>query len=161
MSLQKVTYPDINGNRYSFASIEAVFNGLNYSGFKSISYSNMLEPADVYGAAPQKIGRTRGKQNAEASFTMYKEEYENLRTALAALAGGINGYMEVPFDILVTYFEQGQIPILDAIVGARITKDEDSHSGDNSDALVVNVTLNVMRILRTGASPTLLAPLPM
>jgi len=155
MPLQRITYPDIIGIRYSFRSIEMNSNGLVFAGFKSINYSNMLEPQDVWGTAPQKIGRTRGKQNAEASAEVYKEEWENYRLSLG---GGI-GYMEIPHNITCSYSEIGQIPITDLLVGCRITKAENGHS-EGDDALTVKLTFNVMRLEEGGAGiPTL--PIPM
>lgn len=155
MPLQRITYPDIIGIRYSFRSIEMTSNGLVFAGFKSINYSNMLEPQDVWGTAPQKIGRTRGKQNAEASAEVYKEEWENYRISLA---GGI-GYMEIPHLITCCYNEIGQTPITDILVGVRITKAENSPS-EGDDALTVKLIYNVMRLEEGGAGiPTL--PIPM
>src|SRR4051812_7999365 len=96
MNPQLITYPSINGNRYSGNSIEAVFNNLLLTGFKSISYSEGLEPSDVFGAAADKIGRTRGQAKPEGSFVIFKEEYQNLIQTLGL--SGV-GYKEVAFDI--------------------------------------------------------------
>ena len=156
-SPQIITYPSINGNRYSGNSVEAVFNGILFTGFKSITYSEELMPADVYGAAADKIGRTRGQAKPEASFVMYKEEYQNLILTLG-LAG--QGYKELPFDIRCVYFELGQIPIMDELLGCRITKDENSVDTGSTDALSVNVTLNVMHInLNTTSRGTFKRPI--
>jgi len=156
MPPQVVSYPQINGHRYSFASIEAAFNGLLVPGFKSISYNDELTPADVYGTSSNKIGRTKGKQNAACTFVMYKEEFENLRITLGVT--GV-GYGETQFDIILTYFEVGQVPITDIIQGCRVTKTSEDSNADSSDALTVSVECNVMRIIR-GTKDTIAVPLP-
>lgn len=144
-SPQLITYPNGIINRTSFRSIEASFNGLVFAGIKSLTYSPELTPTDVWGTGAEKIGRTRGKANHTGACIVYKEEYENLRQSLA---GGV-GYMEVPFLITSTVYEIGMNPIVDSLEDVRITKDEDAHS-DGDDALVVNVTLNVFRVTRSG-----------
>lgn len=143
---QVISYPDINGHRYSFASIEATFNGLLFAGFTEISYGNSLAPGDVYGTSSNKLGRTKGKQDSKCSFTMYKSEFENLRLTLGA--AGV-AYGETPFNITVTYFELGQVPITDLIEGIRIVEDEDMPgSSDSAEPSKVKVTCNVMRVYR-------------
>ena len=144
-SIQTVTYPNGIVNRLSFPSIEASFNGLVFAGIKSITYADELVATAVYGTAPEKLGRTRGKANHTGACVFYKEEFENLR---GALGGGV-GYMEVPFIITVTHFEIGMNPIVDLLEAVRIQKAEDSHS-EGSDALVVNLTLDIFRVTRSG-----------
>lgn len=156
MPPQIITYPAINGHRYSSASVEAVWNGQSFRGFKSLNYSDELMPADVYGAAPQKLGRTRGKQNATCSFVMYKEEFENFRLSLGA--GGV-GFGELIFNISVTIFEAGQIPVTDLIEGVRVTKATDDINTDSADALTVSCETNVLRILR-GVTGMVALPFP-
>ena len=153
-----VSYPEINGHRFSFASIELFMAGspLPIVGFKSINYSEELEPGDVYGTAPQKLGRTRGKQNASCDFEMYRLEWENLKATLGA--GGI-GYGEQAFNIVVTWSELPSSPIVitDVILGARITKAEFSNS-EGTDASTVKLTCNVMR-LQTNQTQTIATPI--
>ena len=131
--------------RYDFSSMEASFNGVIFTGITEISYTQTLTPGIQRGASARKLGRTRGEYDATGSFTMYKEEYDELIQALAA--GGIatsRGYGEVPFVITLVYEEGGRIK-KDKLSGARITNDEDSHS-QGSDALVVSAELDLMKI---------------
>ena len=144
-SLQNIGYPNGLTHMPSWASVEIDANGLVYLGFKSLTYSDELVGVKVYGSAPEAIGRTRGKANHAGACVMYKEEFENLRAAL----GGGQGYMEVPFLITATYFEVGMNPIVDLLEFVRIQKAEDGHS-EGSDALVVNLTLDIFRVTRSG-----------
>jgi hypothetical protein len=127
-------------------------------GIKSINYSEDLEPGDVYGTAPHKLGRTRGKHNANCDFEMYRLEWENLKVTLG-IAGV--GYGEVAFDIFVTYSENFSPVVTDQIVGARITKCEFSNS-DGTDTSTVKLTCNVLNILTNlvsaGGPGSIVAP---
>lgn len=121
-----VIYPLINGHRYSFASIEAVFNGIPLLGFKSINYEAGLEPGELYGTDPNMIGRTRGKKSTSCDFEMYRIEAQLFMGTLGA--GGI-GFGETAFNIIVVWAEPvaavGLIPapvITDTIIGCRVKK---------------------------------------
>jgi len=149
-----ISTPLINGHRFSFASIEATVNGIPLIGFKSINYSQELEPGDVFGTRSNKLGRTRGKQNANCDFEMYRLEWENLKITLGAAGFG---YGETPFNITVCYADLGAPVIVDLIEGVRITKAEFSNS-EGTDATAVKLTTNVMRI-RENSSQTISASL--
>src|SRR5262245_3632205 len=99
MALQ---YPLINGRRYDFSSITLNAAGTKLTGFTSIKYSHKLTPKKVMGTHPQPIGRTRGEYEAQGSLTLYRQEMDELRTQLGP------GYMEVIFDITVSYADDGQ-----------------------------------------------------
>lgn len=142
----------INGHRFDFSSVEINVNGRIFTGVTEISYSNSLEPGVVRGTSAQPIGRTRGEASSEASFTMLKSDYSQLIRALDP--SGRRGYMERSFDINVSFREDFELPLQnDFLRGCRISQDEDSHS-TGSEAIVVSVTLSVMRVFRNGQSPT-------
>lgn len=138
--------PLINGNRYSFASLTLWFNGFPFVGFKEISYDQSLTPGQVRGAHPQMLGRTRGKLEANASATFYKEEWNEILAALG------DGYMEAPLSIDVTYSENGETPKIDKLKGLRIQKHEDSHS-EGEDPTEVKVEFSIMWIEPNGKKP--------
>ena len=151
--------PLINGNYYSFGSIEAIVGAIKTADFTAINYSGGLEPADVYGTRPQKLGTTRGKQNAEGSLEMYLQSWELFRATLSAagFAGGV-GYGEVRFPIILTFAEQPLQPVIvHTLLGCRITKVEYSHA-EGTDATKANLTLNVMRLIE-GVDGMIAAPL--
>lgn len=143
----QIDYPLINGHRYSFASVEAQFNGLPILGIKSINYSPELIPGKVYGSAPQKIGRTRGKEDSSCDFEMLRLEFENLKETLGQQ--GV-GFGETPFDIIVQFAELPSSPVVtDTIVGFRIGKPEASNA-DGTDASMIKVSGDPMRVLLGG-----------
>ena len=152
MSLDNI--PLINGNRYSFASIELRLLGKRYFGVKSINYSDSLEPGEVRGTDPQLIGRTKGKYSADASIEMYLREFDDFAAQLASQAGAVGlpnatGYMEIPFDVIVSFAEDGAPVITHEIIGARIKKSDHSNA-EGSDAISVKNDLHVMVIRKNG-----------
>lgn len=152
-----IAYPQINGHRYSFASIEATFNGISTLGITSINYGDKLNPGKVYGTAPQVIGRTRGKNEPTADFEMLKLEFENLRQTLGPNGDG-NGYGETPFDITCAYTESIGTTT-DTVYQARITG-ADASNTEGTDATKMKVTLDPLRILLNGATiATALSPM--
>jgi hypothetical protein len=153
MALDQLLGPLINGHRFDYSSVEINLGGTIYTAVQEITYSHSLEPGYLRGTKPQKIGRTRGEYNAEASIKLYKADYHNL-TQMLSLLNPIVGYMEASFTITVIYQEiasSGQL-ITDVLSGCRMTKAENSHS-QSSDALQVSVDLDVMQIVENLLIP--------
>ena len=80
-------YPKINGQIYSFASVEVKVGTQVFTGFTDVSYTQTLEPGIFRGTRPEKLARTIGEHNVEGSFTLVKVEYQELIEALG------DGYM--------------------------------------------------------------------
>lgn len=143
-----ISYPLINGHRYSFASIEARFNGIPFIGFSAINYKPSMKAGMVYGSRPQPIGRTRGKVEFTFDFEMYRLEFEVLKATLGA--GGI-GFGETPFDTVVQYAEIPLYPtvITDTIFAARI-EEVDLSNADGTDPSKVKCTCSALGISLNG-----------
>lgn len=140
--------PNVLGHYYSFASIEILVAGVPTVGCTAVNYTSSIEVGDVYGTRPQKLGTTRGKQNAEGSLEMYVQDWENLKAILTQ--AGLGGYGEARFTVVVTYGEQGMPVKMDTLESCRVVSVEYSNA-DGSDASKVTLTLNVLRILESGA----------
>jgi len=138
-------YPTVNGNRFSWSSVEIKFDGKRYLGVKNVNYSQELAPGQVYGNHAQKLGRTRGELKPEGSLEMYKEEADELIEALG------DGYMEKNFDVPIVYSEFGRTKKV-VLHGCRIKKVDDSHS-QGTEALTTKLELDVMWIERNGKKP--------
>jgi hypothetical protein len=158
-------YPLINGHRYSPSSCEFLFQlgtgvmlPIAGTGVKSVTYSPGLDPGVLRGLQPHVMGRTRGTQTDEASLELYMLEFETLRLALSP--GGI-GFMEVPFNLVVSIFEPpipgvvGVPPpcLVHTIVGARITKATVNNVATGNEGLSVALDLNVIRVLLGPMAP--------
>jgi hypothetical protein len=141
-------WPFINGIVYSFRSIELRMNNspLPIYGFKSINYNTKLTKGNVYGSRPQKLGRTRGKNEDTSSCEMLRQQFEILKGTLGA--GGV-GFGEVPFDIVVQYAEVGAPVITDTLFAVTIDEVDLSNS-EGDDAAMAKLTLNQMRTYLNG-----------
>lgn len=140
------TYPLVNGNRYSWASVEIAVNNLRLKGVKELSFKNGLEPGEMRGTGPQKLGRTRGDLKPEAAITLYMQEFYALQAALG------EGYMEVEFGIVASFSDRNQPIVTVEIIGCRI-KSEDHSFSQGTDALTVKCDLDVMMVITNGVKP--------
>lgn len=136
-------YPLINGVRHEWSSIEIKLRGDVYIGVKEIKYSDTLKGSKLFGTHPRALGRTRGQYESEASIVMYLAEAAQFRAALGP------GYKEVPFDIVVSYTEDGFDTIVDEVIGCRITKDEGGGT-QGPDGLTTPWDLDPMNIIWNG-----------
>jgi hypothetical protein len=134
-------YPDINGRRMSFASIEARFSDQKIIGFRSINYDAGLEIGKVYGSASQKLGRTAGKEDSTGSFDMYLEEWQRLIKKLG------DGFGKKAFTLVVQFAELGfgADVITHTLRGVRILKPGAAH-GEGTEALMVGNEIDIMQI---------------
>lgn len=138
----------INGKLYDYSSVVVTIRNIVYSNVTDINYSHSLDPGVLRGTSPMWRGRTRGTYDTNGSFSMYKEDYQNLIGQLAA--AGMGGYMEATFQITVIYRDFGAVlPITDTLNGCRIKGDDDSHSSGN-DPIIVKADLSIFELIRGG-----------
>lgn len=120
-----------------------------FRGVTEVSYSSKLEPGAARGTHPQKLGRTLGDAEHEASMTLHKHVWLEL---LDFLTSEGDGYGEVPFSV-DCHYAAPRLPLMtDRIVDARIKSVEDSHSRSSNDPLTVKLDLDVMNVLVAGKS---------
>lgn len=146
MPLPNVPFPLVNGNRFSYASIELSIDSQVFTGFSGISYQQSLEPSEVRGTGPQNMGFTRGDLKAEGSLDIYIEEDARIIAALG------DGFYEKFFPVTVTYQEQGQQLITDSIPYVRFKSGQRSHQ-KGTDGLTVKRDLLLFYILENGVAP--------
>jgi hypothetical protein len=136
----------IHGKYFQYSCIEIAVAGGIQANISEITYSHKLDPGTFRGTSPKVRGRTLGTYDAEGSFTIYKEDYEMVKAALASRPP-FQGYMAAEFDITVSYRDAGaHVPVTDQLIGCRITSEENNHQSGN-DALLVRVQLNIMEII--------------
>lgn len=140
-----LNYPDINGHRYQWASVETSFGKNITKALKSITYGDELTVGDVRGNSVKRMGRTRGVQKPTAKATFYKAEFDQL------VKDQGDGFGEKPFNVTLAYADTGQPTQTDTLVGVRITKYEvKGEEGEN--AIEVDVDLDPMDVLIGGNS---------
>ncbi len=138
------TRPLINGNAYSFASIEIDVGGRKIKGIKDLSYDDGLDPGMARGTSPIPLAHTQGDYEANASMEMFRKDFDEL----CALLG--DGYCEVEFPITVTYASRGMPTVTDRLPAVRIKKVDNSNSQGN-DPTAVKLELAVLSpIVRNG-----------
>lgn len=144
----------INGNIYSWGSIEIYLNGQPYRGITALSYSQTRERTKAFGTGNHRgaRGRTKGQYETEASITMHADSYDELCAALAAMSPDGQSYGDAPpFLVVAQYVESGLRPVTIEVEGCVISGESVSES-EGTDPSVVEVTLDVMRISRNGRS---------
>lgn len=140
------TNPLINGIVYDHSSIEANIKGVRYLQLSEIEYSDTLEPGKLRGAAAKVLATTRGEYSAEGSFSLSKQDGNQLIADLG------QGFKAKSFPIVVNYAEAGLDMITDRLQGCRITKVEATSSG--TDATMLKFSIHIMNILWNGFDST-------
>jgi hypothetical protein len=131
------TEQTINGNRYSFASIEAAINGRRFKAFTEINYSDSLEVGDARGTSSIALGETDGDYSTEGSFTMLRREFDQMVAELG------DGYGMTRFPMTVVYANRGEPTVTDRLPAVRITGVENGHSQGN-EPLTVQCTIKIL-----------------
>lgn len=140
----------INGNRWSFVSIDVQMNGMDQpkSAFTAVNYKGTQEPGIVQTNQVEIAGRTAGYGVGSGSLTMLRREFNQFVANLTN--DGELPIMGVDFDMQVAYSDnQGADVTRDELRGARITDVDFSNAKGNSEAVVV-LTLSIARLRLAG-----------
>lgn len=140
------TNPLINGVVYDHSSIEINIKGVRFLQCTEIEYSDTLEPGKLRGAAAKVLATTRGEYSAEGSFSLSKQDGQQLISDLG------QGFKAKSFPVTLNYAEAGMDFITDTLRGCRITKVEASSSG--TDATMLKFSIHIMNILWNGVDST-------
>lgn len=124
------TQPKVNGNRYSFASIEIDIRGRKFRGISEINYSDGLDPGMARGTSPIPLAHTQGDYEAEGDLTMFRKEFDELTQLLG------DGFGEVEFPITITYASRGEPTVTDRLPAVRIKKPSASNSQGNDPSAI-------------------------
>ncbi len=141
-----LAYPQINGNRYSFSSIEMDLLGLTFKGFTAISYTQALEPGEIRGNSPQLLGLTMGELKVSGNIDLFEEE-----DALLIQTMG-DGFLTQTFPITVTFADIQADTRSDVIVGARFKGGARSFQ-KGTDGLVIKRDFIGFYIIENGIMP--------
>lgn len=148
-----LSYPDINGHRYSRTSVDLrVNNAFKVKGWQSFTFGSKLTPGKTWGNKAKPQNRTRGKFEPTAEIEIYFEDYVLLRAYLAGIGVPLGqGYKEVSALWTCVAFERTIGSSRTDIIGARIS-DDTVNITNSDDQLIKKVTLDVMDILEDGVS---------
>jgi hypothetical protein len=139
-------YPDRNGNRTSYCSIEFGVNGTPIKGVKSINYKETLEIKKIKGTSAKPIGRNRGTSDFEGDIELYQAEWLALLPILTL--GGTVGFSELSHTVTVVYAEllSPGDTVIDRIQGVRFCPPEVANS-EGGDLATYKVPLDIMDIV--------------
>jgi len=159
----------INGNAYSWGSIKAKVDGVDYVGFFEISYGDKLEVAKLYGmgSAHAPRGRSRGKYTTdEVKLKGSKSSVQILKQALAARSKSGKSFGNTEFTLTVSYVEGDETPITDVLERCRVVGHSRSHTESPdplSDELVIDcfgIKTNGQTLYEGGSSGGLIPSIP-
>lgn len=139
-------YPDVNGVRTSYCSIEFGLDGIPAIGVDSINYRDTHEIGKIRGSSASPIGRTRGNGDAEGDITIYQAEWNSI--FLPKLTrGGAFGYAELAWPVKIVYAEllSPDDTVTDRLEGVRLTA-ADIANAQGTDATKIKLTMNIMKI---------------
>lgn len=144
MALDNTQVPLINGKAYSWADISVMFFGIRMMGITSISYKDMQEKTNEYGAGSFPVSRSYGKYEATCEIEIELKEMVAIQAA--AKRAGANRIQDIPaFPIDVSYMAEAGRVINDRICNAEFTDNvREGKTGDGR--LVVKAVLVVSHI---------------
>ena len=142
----------VNDNGLSWGSIVPKIDGDPVYGFTSITFSDKRERVKGYGAgrhqAPTR--RSRGKYTVDpVKLTGYRAAVAELRDRLAARSPDGLAYGDVEFQVVVTYFEADEMPLI--VVAERcVWVASTATDEEGSELLKEEIELDAMLIRRNG-----------
>ncbi len=147
--MSPLAYQLLNGVRHGWSSVEAKFgapvNQVNIA-FKSLNYKRTRTREMLRGNHPDPLGKTRGTNEYTADCEMPLAEANLLISQLQASVGGVGGWGDVFFDLVVSYTENGFDTITHTIKGC--TLDEvDASMSEGAGPLMRKFVLNPLKIL--------------
>lgn len=104
----------VNGNSHSWGSIVCKVAEETIFGFTGITYADKRERTEGYGMGPHQAPtrRSRGKYTADPSkLTGFAGAVQDLRNRLSERSP-IKSYGDVEFQVVLTYFETEELPLI-------------------------------------------------
>lgn len=137
--------PLINGRAYDWASIRMQALGQTIAGITALSYEDMQEKVNNYGAGINPVSRGYGKYEAKGSITLEMKEIERIQAAV-----GPGGRIQdiPPFPISITFVNSSNALITHTLHNCEFTNNKrDIKTGDTH--IEVELELIVSHITRS------------
>ena len=142
----------VNENQLSWGSIVCKVADEVIYGFKSISFSDKRTRVKAYGMGRHQAprGRSRGKYEADpVKLGGYRAAVAELRERLAELSADGLSYGDVEFQIVATYTERDEMPLI--VVAERCVWISNSASDEEGgENLMEEIEVDTMFIRRNG-----------
>lgn len=140
----------INGQLYDWESVSIQLpNGLAV-GVTSINYSDerSIEPRYGKGSAPRGYGRKNYK--GSGSLELDRDEFKQLQSNL-----GGSVYKGEPFQIVVSYGDEGMETVTDTLPAVKITKQDSGASQDDDNAGSVKLDFTCVKPIKWNGTAAL------
>ena len=105
-----LTYPLIQGNRYSWSSVRVNIGNQQYLGVKSINFNEKVDPQKIHGTGQNIIGATAGMYDADGDIEVYQQEADEIITVLGV------GWGNKPLTVTVQYEDDGQPSVTKTLI---------------------------------------------
>lgn len=112
----------INGKQYDWEDIHVVTLSGEQIGITEIKYTDGQSIEARYGRGAVPRGWGRGNYEASGSMVLDRDEWENLKKALAASSSAKDIFGHRPFPIIVSYANDDMGTIVDMLKDCKITK---------------------------------------
>lgn len=138
--------PTINGSAYDFTSIEFRAGTVVYPELTEIKYSLELKRKLVHASLPQPVAKAGRQVEPAASLKMLRSGFDRMVDTFG------DGWMEIEFEIVLNYANEGQPIRTDTLQRVNIKK-FDAEGSQGEDALEVSLELLPMGVLVNGKAP--------
>jgi hypothetical protein len=142
----------VNNNQLSWGSIVVKVAEAQIFGFTSIAFSDKRERVKAYGMGRHQAprGRSRGKYTADPiKLGGYRSAVAELRATLAALSLDGESYGDVEFQVVATYFESDELPLI--VVAERcVWISNNATDEEGAENLKEEIEVDPMFIRRNG-----------
>ena len=148
-----IQYPQTNGARHSWVSIEANIAGQIFY-ITSVNYSRKRTRTMVRVNHPDPVAKTRGSNEYSADCEMLLAEFNALQAALVTQAQNAPGpatvgYGDIQFQVVVSYTENGLDTVTDTITGCTMDT-TDASNAESTDPTKRKFDLAPLKIYFNG-----------
>ena len=129
--------PMINGVQHSWATIQALIEGVITTGYVAVSYEDKQDIQNIYGAGQNPVGRGYGRIESTASITLLRDEIESIRKS--SPTGRLQDI--APFDIVIAFLPIGGATIANHVIkNCQFTDDGmEAKEGDTKNEKQLNL----------------------
>lgn len=113
----------INGKNYSWSDVTVTIFGTPLLDITAINYTSRQEKTNIYGRGTKPVGRTKGREEFEASITLNQAGFERLQSSL----GRGQKLTDIPpFTITVSYGSEistgAVVPTVDKLIDCEFSE---------------------------------------
>ena len=140
----------VNGVLYDWESVEIQLPSGVAVGVTSISDNDERGVEPRYGKGNKPRGYGRKNYKASGNLELDRDEFEALKDNL-----GGSVYKGSPFQIVVSYGDEGLSTVTDTLPAVKITKQDSGASQDDDNAGKVKCDFTILAPIKWGGTPAL------